>query len=578
MLIDYFNKKHLISPLHISLLLTKAKNDPLDEASKLMKYLKMPEQTVVEALNDISGEKYECLNNFRNMNNFTEINKRLVQKVNGLVFGEQDGSFQVALLDPTETARAKARQVLNRPIQEIKCIKYSLMRKLIDFQKQHMLGNVLQDEFEVEQQDILRLIIIDAINMDATDVHIQTVWDAQLKDYVGTVEFRSRPDLYLWDKQLFTPEDILFIKKAIYDVSGGNSADGNRTEGHKFNSSLGFPNHDFRVSVDSFPLRRPQAMSSEETTRVNIGYKLTIRIQEMAKTALNMEELNLGKFVTNGLKRAMEIKNGIIMHTGGTGSGKNTTTAGEVNYILSKERRIFIELGNPIEYRLPITQINVSSYEEMKQRMQSTKTHDPDGIIVTEFRDAAMGHLIKESVISRIMVISTLHITRVWDFLEKYREYFGEQDYKTMLSYTIAVCHQIMFRGLCDCKIPLPFEKMSPMEKMIYHDLKLEGHTVYTANHVDCKTGKCTCLDGYTTERFPVAELLLFDPKEEKSMSLLNTLHSVDSMRTMRKVVKDYMINNGYSVEYRVRELLINGQIDFRKVIEESATEKIKEV
>ena len=235
------------------------------------------------------------------------------------------------------------------------------------------------------------------------------------------------------------------------------------------------------------------------------------------------------------------------------------------------------EVGSPIEYKLPITQINVESYEHMKNVVKTSKTQDIDKIIITEFRDSEMGHLIKDTVISNMSVLLTMHITRVWDFIEKYREYFGPNDYRTMVMYTRQISHQVMFKKLCDnCKKPLHYKDMNQQERDAYKSLKLEGTTVYIANRDEDSDCRIQCLGGFLTTRLPAAESLLLTRQDKRASVLLDNMLSADTEVEMRNLVKNYMVNNGKSLEYKIRERIINGEIDFREVIRLEIFEEVQ--
>ena len=578
MLIEYFNEKKQLSSLHVSTILKRNEHDNLDEASKLLKYLKIPETLIIDAIYETTGEHYFPVNKMSDSTEVAELNRKLLIKANAIVLKIEDNVAHVAMLEANELTRGKLRQVISVAIKEEKCIKYALMRKIMELNKTLLSKDLYIDDNETNSMDVLDLIIIDAINSDATDIHIETLWDQDLNDFTGVIKFRIRPDMVKWEKQIFTVEEVIQLKSAIYSRATQNSADGNSEEGHTFNHNLNLKNYDFRISVLSFALRRNISSNDDDDMRGTLGYKITIRIQEMLKTILPISELNLGDKAIKTLENMTSVKQGITFITGGTGSGKNTTYAGLVNSMLQENDMAIMEFGNPIEYRLPIVQVQVADYEEMKKRIKSTKTHDPDCIIVTEFRDREMGHLIKDAVISRVYIITTMHIIRGWDFVEKIREYFGESDYKTLLNYTSGICHQVMFRRLCSCRQELTMDKMSARELIAYSALKLNGHKVYTTDPTKSFLGECICYGGYTNQRYPAAEVLHFDRQNKKVRELLDDLNGYDSISTMTDRVKAYMMENKIALEYTIRDRIIAGDIDFRKVVEENIVEEIKEV
>jgi twitching motility protein PilT len=105
-----------------------------------------------------------------------------------------------------------------------------------------------------------------------------------------------------------------------------------------------------------------------------------------------------------------DVRKGLVLVTGPTGSGKSTTLAAMVNYINENISRHIITVEDPIEYVHPnkksiILQLEVGKdTESFSQALWNTLRHDPDILVVGEMRDldtisaaitaAETGHLV----------------------------------------------------------------------------------------------------------------------------------------------------------------------------------------
>lgn len=592
-IITYLNEKGHISIDHINRLINPNRKFYLDDdASLLFDLLKFPEDLILEAINsnaESESEKYEKVV-VSLTDSITELNKKLIVTANALIlrYDVSSGRYIVASKDRDTLTQNRIKTCINKPVSFVNVINAVLLQKI---KHEKMKTADIRVEREVtshsEMSNIIDLIILDAIAQDANDIHINTVWDNNIRDYVGEVQFRISPDLLNWTKMRFSLAQVNELKNVICSRSGKPSSDANKDSGFKFLSNLNFPDYEFRISFQKFDLQyNPETSVKEvenETDKFQssyVGLKITLRIQAVRKTILPSKDLHLSYASIERLKEAYQANSGLIAITGAFGAGKNTTYSSIINEAVSSPNyrpQIVVEIGNPIEYKLPIVQIPYYDAAHVREIVASMKTHDVDKIIVTEFRDPEIGALIKDNVISNIQVMLTFHITRVWDFIEKYREYFGERDFLTMLGSTRLIFHQAMFKELCPaCKKELEFDKMTSREKKAYHALKLNGHKVYTASVSDPNNPcRANCFGGYLATRLPMSETVYFDNQDKDAISLMHSLQDETSYTTMRKMIKAYTLNNGYAFEYLARKRLIAGKIDFLAVMEKEIYETV---
>jgi twitching motility protein PilT len=125
----------------------------------------------------------------------------------------------------------------------------------------------------------------------------------------------------------------------------------------------------------------------------------------------NWEELNLPRAVMN----AAELKNGIVLVTGPTGSGKSTTLAAIIDLINSTKKYHIVTIEDPIEF------IHEHKLSTVHQRELHSDTPDfalalraalrqaPKVILVGEMRDRETIEVAMEAAETGHLVLSTLH-------------------------------------------------------------------------------------------------------------------------------------------------------------------------
>lgn len=144
----------------------------------------------------------------------------------------------------------------------------------------------------------------------------------------------------------------------------------------------------------------------------------------------SIEELKLPEI----LKKIAAEKNGIILVTGATGSGKSTTVAAIIDYINSNYNKNIISFEEPIEY-LHKDKKSIISQKEIPDDIKNYSSalkyvlrQDPDIIFMGELRDKETIEAALKASETGHLVISTLHtvnavksITRILDYFDSNR-------------------------------------------------------------------------------------------------------------------------------------------------------------
>lgn len=148
--------------------------------------------------------------------------------------------------------------------------------------------------------------------------------------------------------------------------------------------------------------------------RVNIfqkhgGIAAVFRI--IAKEIPSLDVLQLPKVIEN----FPQLKNGLVLITGPTGSGKTTTLASILDYINNNEARHIITIEDPIEY-VHQNKLSLINQREVgrdtlsfQNALRVALREDPDILLVGELRDLTTIRLALTAAETGHLVFATLH-------------------------------------------------------------------------------------------------------------------------------------------------------------------------
>lgn len=146
-----------------------------------------------------------------------------------------------------------------------------------------------------------------------------------------------------------------------------------------------------------------------------------------------IEELGLPE-VLNGIAQS---KNGIILVTGATGSGKSATLAAMIDKINSTKHVNIITIEDPVETlhkdkRATVLQREVGIGKDTRDfatAMKAAMRQDPDIILVGEMRDAETVKTAIHAAETGHLVLSTLHTTSASDTLNRIIDFFPPHEH-----------------------------------------------------------------------------------------------------------------------------------------------------
>jgi type II secretory ATPase GspE/PulE/Tfp pilus assembly ATPase PilB-like protein/ActR/RegA family two-component response regulator len=187
------------------------------------------------------------------------------------------------------------------------------------------------------------------------------------------------------------------------------------------------------------------------------GEKVVIRILDQRSTVLSLDSLGLLEDERARIDALLDAREGIVLVTGPTGSGKTTTLYSMLRAVQARGVNI-VTVEDPVEYRLPgIVQVQVNEKAGLTfpSALRSILRQDPDVILVGEIRDHETATIAVQASLTGHLVLSTLHtndavsaVTRLVDI--------GVESYKIAAALKGVVAQRLLRRLCPTCSEPAP--------------------------------------------------------------------------------------------------------------------------
>jgi type II secretory ATPase GspE/PulE/Tfp pilus assembly ATPase PilB-like protein/CheY-like chemotaxis protein len=183
--------------------------------------------------------------------------------------------------------------------------------------------------------------------------------------------------------------------------------------------------------------------------------KAVIRILRPESTK-RLEDIGITPRELARLRQLLDCRDGIVIVTGPTGSGKTTTLYSAIKEIATGEVNIST-VEDPVEYELPgITQIQVDTKRGITfaNSLRALLRQDPDVIFVGEIRDEETARIAAQAAMTGHLVLATLHTNDAMSTVARLLDLgLDRQTIATTLRGTLA---QRLIRRVCvDCAQPV---------------------------------------------------------------------------------------------------------------------------
>jgi type II secretory ATPase GspE/PulE/Tfp pilus assembly ATPase PilB-like protein/CheY-like chemotaxis protein len=344
-------------------------------------------------------------------------------------------------------------------------------------------------EAQASQRPILKLVdtmIADGIINRASDIHVEPI--------EGGVVVRYRIDGVLRQMMKIPKSAGVPLISRIKIMSKLDIADRLRPQDGRARVSVNGEAVDLRVS----------------TLPASHGEKVVIRVLNQKATTLALDSLGLAEDEQKAIRSLLAYKEGIILVTGPTGSGKTTTLYSALRAVQGTGVNI-VTVEDPVEYRLGenIVQVQVNEKAGLTfaAALRSILRQDPDVVLVGEIRDKETAQIALQASLTGHLVLSTLHtndapntVTRLVDI--------GMESYKIAPALRGIVAQRLMRRLCKNCRQVAT----DPVSERLTQFVP-KGATLYQA--VGCSDCSMTGYRG----RFSIVEVLTMNPDLERKIA-----------------------------------------------------------
>lgn len=185
------------------------------------------------------------------------------------------------------------------------------------------------------------------------------------------------------------------------------------------------------------------------------GQRAVVRLFYRNKELMELEQLGFSKSIFTALKSIAVQNQGVLLLTGPAGSGKSTTLAALLRYILKIfPGKSIVTLEDPVEIRIEgVTQVQITPHGQMTfpMALRSLLRQDPEVLMIGEIRDAETARIVIEAGLTGHLLMSTMHSGKPAGALLRLLE-MGIEPYQVTSSVS-AVLNQRLVRKLCErCK------------------------------------------------------------------------------------------------------------------------------
>ena len=234
----------------------------------------------------------------------------------------------------------------------------------------------------------LSAIILRGVEEGASDIHIEPLKDK--------TRIRYRMDGILYTKEYFDISLHPSFISRLKIISNLDITEHRVPQDGKFKFEIGDMTIDFRVSI--VPLIT--------------GEKAVIRILNKDIVDFDLENLGFSELEYKEILKLINKKNGIILASGPTGSGKTSL----IYSILKKLNTPMLNIStveDPVEYEIEgINQVQfVSGSLDFSTILKSYLRQDPDVLMIGEIRDYDTAEIAIKAALTGHLVLSTIHTT-----------------------------------------------------------------------------------------------------------------------------------------------------------------------
>jgi type II secretory ATPase GspE/PulE/Tfp pilus assembly ATPase PilB-like protein/CheY-like chemotaxis protein len=341
---------------------------------------------------------------------------------------------------------------------------------------------------KASERPIIKLvdhIVAEGIQQRASDIHLES--------QEGGIVVVYRVDGVLRQSMVLPKAVGVPLVSRVKIMSGLDIADRLRPQDGRARVSVNGVRVDLRVS----------------TLPASTGEKVVIRILDARSTVLSLEGLGLTPRELERLRNLINLREGVVLVTGPTGSGKTTTLYSVLRTIQTRGVNI-VTVEDPVEYKLSgvvQVQVNEKAGLTFASALRSILRQDPDVVLVGEIRDHETASIATQASLTGHLVLSTLHTIDAASAIARLVD-IGIEPFKIAAALKGVVAQRLVRRLCPNCKTPVT----QPVSEKLTRWFP-------TTSGVFKATGCSECGNTGYRGRIAVTEILVTDTEIERLIS-----------------------------------------------------------
>jgi len=249
----------------------------------------------------------------------------------------------------------------------------------------------------------------------------------------------------------------------------------------------------FRTPMDgrfSFEIKDKKYDFRVSTMPIISGESIVIRILDNNTVEKDIEKLGFSNDIIDSFNEIENLRQGLVLITGPTGSGKSTTLYSLLKKLSSSKKKV-ITIEDPVEYKLEsIQQIEVNDEIELgyEKVLKNILRQDPDIILIGEIRDETSLNIALQASLTGHLVLASIHannsletINRLIDL--KADRYLLANTLKYIISQRLVlkICQNCLKKGCQRCNFT-GFLGRSSLGEVLKNDENLLPYIIKNEN------------------------------------------------------------------------------------------------
>ena len=376
------------------------------------------------------------------------IDSRYIQDNSLVPFEIANGTLKIAIADASKLSLMKNLKTMTKMEPELYAASISNINAFIERlskqdSKKISAHGVKVEKIEKNKDEIIEVgsevivfgnkLITEAINMDASDIHIECFRNN------ATIRFRVDGILKIMDKySKFLFENYNAVVARVKIISKLDIAERRIPQDGASTFKADTKEIDLRVSI----------LPTKNNERIVMRI-LNKDAGDKALSDLGFEDKDLKK-----LLKAITSPQGMVLVTGPTGSGKTTTLYSILKHINKPDMNI-LTAEDPVEYEMEgvgQVQVKESIGYTFEEALRSFLRQDPEVILVGEIRDKATVDIALKAALTGHLVFSTLHTNDAPSSITRLQN-MDTPNYLISAALTLIMAQRLARKTCSECRV-----------------------------------------------------------------------------------------------------------------------------